>query len=177
MFSYYLPNRSNPTATPNAQPRLFPMNSPQSHFGQPAPPSPPLPPPPPPPPSTGNTIQVQDHIIQHTPLRSTTTTTVNARPNAFVVNDREQQRDQRENRDSQQTFEKTPSPQVRRSLSNAKKDAELPLKADKLRTGSDGELVPRHQVLYRKPGNLFLAQLYFFFHLALTICLLRANGT
>ncbi|KAI1301241.1 hypothetical protein HDE_03143 [Halotydeus destructor] len=164
----------------NLQPRLFPMNSPRSQLSQPPPPSPPLPPPPPP--------QTSDSGRPASTSTSgrTSSTTSNCRVHGasyITVNT------DREVPEASEPFEKTPTPRTRqRSLS--KEEDEIVLKADRLKARQhkvssvkpevDSERprhLPKHQVLLRKPGNLFIAQLYFLFHLALTICLLRANDS
>lgn len=82
-----------------------------------------------------------------------------------------------------------PAAQVRRSLSMAK-EHELKVLETGKRTADVKHNVAKQnqsvqncslqmsndQFMSRKPGNLFLSQLYFLFHLSLVVCILRANG-
>lgn len=142
----------------------------------PSPPSPPLPPPPPPPPIDSS---IPRNFLRPIPVKREDKLFSSQEPsstkrggNQFLSNINE-------------SPSSPPSAQIRRSLSMAKEqesNRDLENVKDVIASKRNREdmvnTLPKvnGQLVRRKPGNLFLSQLYFLFHLSLVICVLRANG-
>lgn len=145
----------------------------QQHH-QPSPPSPPLPPPPPPPPLD---TSIPRSFLRPIPVKREdklfSTQEVSKRGcNQFLTHISESP--------------SPPSAQVRRSLSVAKNQGSKVSESVEVKEATPTKhnqdvtinTLPKvnGQMVLRKPGNLFLSQLYFLFHLSLVVCILRANG-
>lgn len=157
----------------------------QSHHPPSSPPSPPLPPPPPPPPLDS---PMPKHFLRPIPVikredkfPSQDPTPAKRGGNQFFTQAIHQSNEQVNH------GHHPPAVQVRRSLSMAKQQESIETVKNKEIT------LPKHnhhdhphtvntlskatsQLTLRKPGNLFISQLYFLFHLSLVICVIRANG-
>lgn len=184
-FSYYRQPRhilvnGQMLPSPGIPGHLNHNNHQHHHHHPPSPPSPPLPPPPPPPPLLDSSMP--RNFLRPIPVKREDKLFSSQEPstpakrcgNQFLTNINE-------------SPSSPPSAQVRRSLSMAKQQ-ESSLDMENVKTK---EVIPikrirdnmvnslpkvNGQLVLRKPGNLFLSQLYFLFHLSLVICVLRANG-